>query len=154
MTHAGHGITSPLILLGDSVHNFIHGVLIAAAFLADTHIGIVTSLAVIAHQIPQELSNFAVLLHRDMPRARALGFNLVSSVVAVFGGLVGYYGLADVEWLIPHMLAVAVASCIYIAVADLIPGMHKVVQLNVSMQQVILIVAGVMVIYITHSLLH
>lgn len=153
-TPRGRGISGPLILLGDSVHNFIHGLLIAASFLADIHIGIVTSMAVIAHQIPQELSNFAVLLHRGMPRGRALGFNLLSSVVAVLGGVSGFTGLAGNEWLLPHMLAVAVASCIYIAVGDLIPGMHKVTQLNVSMQQVLLIIAGVMVIYTTHSWLH
>lgn len=152
--HGKSGISGSLILLGDSVHNLIHGVLIAAAFMADFHVGLVTSVAIIAHQIPQELGNFAVLLHRNMPRAKALSFNMLSSLVAVIGGVIGYYGMSGMEWLLPYMLAIAVSSCIYIAVADLIPDMHRVSQLSVSIQQVLFICLGVMVIYTTHSWLH
>jgi len=148
------GVAGPLIVVGDAVHNLIHGVLIAAAFLVDIHLGIVTSLAVMAHQIPQELSNFAVLLHSGFNRARALVLNVISSLTAPLGGVIGYFGLKGVEWLMPYMLAIAVSSCIYIAVADLIPGLHKRTELSASMQQVALICSGVLIIYLTHLLLH
>ncbi len=148
------GVTGPLIVVGDAVHNLIHGVLIAAAFLVDIHLGIVTSLAVMAHQIPQELSNFAVLLHSGFNRSRALLLNIVSSLTAPLGGVIGYFGLKEVEWLMPYMLAIAVSSCIYIAVSDLIPGLHKRTEISASMQQVMLICSGVIVIYLTHLLLH
>lgn len=148
------GVAGPLIVVGDAVHNLIHGVLIAAAFLVDIHLGVVTSLAVMAHQIPQELSNFAVLLHSGFNRRRALILNILSSLTAPLGGLIGYFGLQGVEWLMPYMLAIAVASCIYIAVADLIPGLHKRAEISATTQQVILISVGVLVIYLTHLLLH
>lgn len=148
------GVAGPLIVVGDAVHNLIHGVLIAAAFLVDIHLGVVTSLAVMTHQIPQELSNFAVLLHSGFNRRRALVLNVFSSLTAPLGGLVGYYGLHGVEWLMPYMLAMAVASCIYIAVADLIPGLHKRAEISATTQQVVLISSGVLVIYLTHLLLH
>ncbi len=151
--HQG-GVAGPLVVVGDAVHNLIHGVLIAAAFLVDIHLGIVTSLAVMAHQIPQELSNFAVLLHSGFSRARALLLNIVSSLTAPLGGVIGYFGLNGVEWLMPYMLAIAVSSCIYIAVADLIPGLHKRAEASASIQQVLLICSGVGVIYLTHLLLH
>ncbi len=148
------GVAGPLIVVGDAVHNLIHGVLMAAAFLVDIHLGIVTSLAVMAHQIPQELSNFAVLLHSGFNRARALLLNIVSSLTAPLGGIIGYFGLKGVEWLMPYMLAIAVSSCIYIAVSDLIPGLHKRTEISTSLQQVLLICSGVLVIYLTHLLLH
>ncbi len=148
------GVAGPLIVVGDAVHNLIHGVLIAAAFLVDIHLGIVTSLAVMAHQIPQELSNFAVLLHGGLSRTRALLLNTLSSLTAPLGGVIGYFGLNGVEWLMPYMLAIAVSSCIYIAVADLIPGLHKRTEMSASIQQVLLIGSGVAIIYLTHLLLH
>jgi len=148
------GVAGPLIVVGDAVHNLIHGVLIAAAFLVDINLGIVTSLAVMAHQIPQELSNFAVLLNSGLSRSRALVLNILSSLTAPLGGAAGYFGLNGVEWLMPYMLAIAVSSCIYIAVSDLIPGLHKRTEISASTQQVLLICGGVMVIYLTHLLLH
>jgi len=148
------GVAAPLILLGDAVHNLIHGVLIAAAFLVDIDLGIVTSLAVLAHQVPQELSNFAVLLHSGYRRSQAMILNMMSSLTAPMGGVLGYYGLAGRESLMPFMLAIAVASCIYIAVADLIPDLHKQTQLRATMQQMMLILTGVGVIYLSHMTLH
>jgi len=148
------GITSPLILFGSSVHNLIHGVLIAAAFLVDIDLGIVTSLAVLAHQVPQELSNFAVLLNAGRQRGQALLLSITSSLTAPVGGIIGYYGLAGMTTLMPYMLALAVSSCIYIAVADLLPGLHKRTHLHATAQQILLILMGVGVIYISHQLLH
>ena len=151
----GHaGIASPLILLGDAIHNAIHGVLISAAFLVDIDLGIVTSLAVMAHQVPQELSNFAVLLHSGYRRGQALTWNIMSSLTAPVGGVLGYYGLAGADSLMPYMLAVAVASCIYIAVADLIPDLHEETHLKATGEQMFLILSGVGIIYVTHMFLH
>ncbi len=143
-----------LILLGDGLHNFVDGILIAAAFLTDVHLGIVTALAVAAHEIPQEVGDFAVLLYSGFSRRRALAYNLISSLTTIVGGLLAYYGLAEARQALPYILAIAAASFIYIAVADLIPGLHKRLEPAATAQQLVLIAAGVMVIYIAHSTLH
>ena len=143
-----------MILVGDSLHNFVDGVLIAAAFLTDLHLGIVTALAVAAHEIPQEISDFIILLQSGFSRGKALLFNLLSSLATVVGGILAYYALAEIEPVLPYILAVAAASFIYIAVADLIPGLHRRTQLTATLQQMTLIVAGVSVIYFAHSTLH
>lgn len=143
-----------LILVGDGMHNFIDGVLIGAAFLTDIHLGVVTSLAVAAHEIPQEVGDFAVLLHGGFSRGRALFFNLLSSATTVFGGLLAYFILKDMAAVLPYVLAVAASSFIYIAVADLIPGLHKRLEFGTTLQQVLLIAAGVGVIALTHATLH
>lgn len=143
-----------LILIGDGLHNLVDGVLIAAAFLTDIHLGIVTSLAVAAHEIPQEVGDFAVLLHSGFSRGKALLFNVLSSLTTIVGALLAYWSLAGVQEVLPYILAVAAASFIYIAVADLIPGLHKRPHLGATIQQISLILAGVLVIYIAHSTLH
>lgn len=149
-----HSAAGSLILLGDSLHNFIDGVLIGAAFLTDIHLGIVTSLAVAAHEIPQEVGDFAVLLQSGFSTARALVFNLIASLATVVGGLLAYYGLRDLEPVLPYVLAVAASSFIYVAVADLIPGLHRRVDFSTTATQVALIGAGVLLIYVSHSVLH
>jgi len=143
-----------MVLFGDALHNFVDGVLIAAAFLTDTHLGIVTALAVAAHEIPQEVGDFAVLLHSGFTRSRALYFNLLSSFATIIGGVLAYYSLSGVEWALPYVLAIAASSFIYIAVADLIPGLHKRAQGAEAIQQLALIITGVLVIYLAHSTLH
>ncbi len=143
-----------LILVGDGLHNFVDGVLIAAAFFTDIHVGVVTSVAVAAHEIPQEVGDFSILLQSGFSRARALAYNVLSSLTTVVGGLLAYVSLAAVQVAIPYVLAVAAASFIYIAVADLIPGLHRRAQFRVTLQQVSLILLGVLVIYVAHSTLH
>jgi len=143
-----------LILIGDGIHNFIDGVLIAAAFMTDIHLGIVTSLAVATHEIPQEVGDFAVLLNSGFSRRKALIFNVFASLATVFGALLAYYSLSNLEAYLPYVLAIAASSFIYIAVADLIPGLHKRTQLSVGIQQMLLICAGVVIIYLAHSQLH
>ncbi len=149
-----HAAAGTLILVGDGLHNFIDGVLIGAAFLTDIHLGVVTSLAVAAHEIPQEVGDFAVLLHSGFSTGRAFLFNLLSSLATVVGGLLAYYGLKDLEPALPYVLAVAASSFIYVAVADLIPGLHKRVEFSATLKQLLLIGAGVALIYVTHSSLH
>ena len=143
-----------LILIGDGIHNLTDGVLIAAAFLTDIKLGIVTSIAVIAHEIPQEVGDFAILLHSGFSRSKAFVYNLLSSLTSVIGGVVAYFSLSMAHMLVPYALAIAASSFIYIAVADLIPGLHKRFDLAGSLQQIVLIVLGVGLISMTETLLH
>ena len=138
-----HGRSGTMIIVGDTFHNFIDGVIIAAAFLVDTHLGIVTSLAIIAHEIPQEVGDFAVLLHSGYSKVRALQLNLISSFAMVVGGTLGYVALQDMQSLVPYLLALVASSMIYVAMADLIPGLHKRTQLRDTVQQVALILLGI-----------
>ncbi len=143
-----------LVLVGDGFHNFLDGVLIAAAFLTDFHLGVVTALAIMAHEIPQEVGNFAVLLHAGMSRARALAWNIVTSLTAVLGGVVAYFALREaLQWL-PYALAVAAASLLYVAVADLIPGLHRRSDTRASIAQVLLIGLGLAVVAFAEGQVH
>lgn len=146
--------TGNLILIGDGIHNMLDGVLIAAAFMTDVHLGIITSIAVIVHEIPQELGDFAILLHSGYSRARALTYNALTGLTTVIGGLAAYFSLSFIHQLAPYVLAVAASSFIYIAVADLIPGLHKRPEFSATVQQVALIVLGIIVISVAHSSLH
>ncbi len=146
--------TGAMILIGDSLHNFLDGILIAGAFLTDIHLGVVTSLAVAAHEIPQEVGDFAVLLHSGYTRGRALLYNILSSLATVLGGVMAWFALREMQELLPYLLAIAASSFIYIAVADLIPTLHQRVEGKAAIQQIILISIGVLLIYATHSTLH
>lgn len=143
-----------LILIGDTIHNFVDGILIAAAFMTDTHLGIVTALAIAAHEIPQELGDFVILLHSGFSRKKALFYNILSSLGTVVGALLAYFALSDMQHLLPYILIIAASSFIYIAVADLIPGLHHKVKLSETLQQISLIAAGTLFIYVAHSTLH
>ena len=146
--------TGTLILIGDGLHNFLDGILIAGAFLTDIHLGVVTSMAVAAHEIPQEVGDFAVLLHSGYSRRRAFFYNVLSSLTTVIGGILAYVALQDLEQILPYVLAVAASSFIYIAVADLIPTLHQRVAGKEAFQQIILIGIGILLIYAAHSTLH
>jgi zinc and cadmium transporter len=132
-----------MVIVGDTFHNFIDGIIIAAAFLVDVHLGVVTSLAIIAHEIPQEVGDFAVLLNSGYSKMRAFQLNLISSFATLVGGVLAYFALQDMRSLVPYLLALAAASMIYIAVADLIPGLHKRTRMRDTVQQVVLILLGV-----------
>lgn len=147
-----HGRSGLLILVGDTFHNFVDGVLIAAAFVESTPLGIVTALAIIAHEIPQEVGDFLILLHSGYSRTKALAFNLLSSLATLVGGMLAYFALSHMESLVPVFLALAAASMIYVAVADLIPGLHKRTELRATAQQVLLIAAGIASIVLAHPL--
>ena len=138
-----HGRSGALIMTGDTIHNFIDGVLIAAAFLESTQLGIVTALAIVAHEIPQEIGDFVILLHSGYSRARALALNMLSSLATIAGGLLGYFGLQHFRQWEPALLGVVAASMIYIAVADLIPGLHRKPQLRDTALQALLIALGI-----------
>ena len=143
-----------LILVGDTIHNFVDGILITAAFMTDIHLGIVTALAIAAHEIPQELGDFVILLHSGFNRKKALYYNILASLGTVVGALLAYFALSDMQHLLPYILVIAASSFIYIAVADLIPGLHDKVKPSETLQQISLIAAGTLFIFIAHSSLH
>jgi zinc and cadmium transporter len=111
-------------------------------------LGLVTALAIIAHEIPQEVGDFLILLHSGYSRARALAYNLLSSLATLVGGALTYFALGPVQGAVPIFLALAAASMIYVAVADLIPGLHKRPQIRDTIQQVLLIGLGVTTIWL------
>jgi len=150
--HQEHARAGTLILIGDTVHNFIDGVLIAAAFLQSPELGLVTAIAIVAHEIPQEVGDFLVLLHSGYSKARAFALNVVSSMGSVVGGVLGYFALQRFEDWEPALLGIVAASMIYVAVADLIPGLHKRPELRATAQQALLITAGVAVIGLVRML--
>lgn len=152
--HATAKSAGSLIILGDSMHNFVDGVLIAAAFLTDVKLGIVTSLAVAAHEIPQEVGDFAILLQSGYSRSKALFYNILASLGTVLGGVLAYFSLEDLHNSLPYFLALAASSFIYIAVADLIPSLHKKTDIKTSLQQIALIAAGVLLICTMHGIAH
>ena len=148
-----HGRTGWMIIFGDAFHNFTDGVIIAGAFLADVKIGVVTSLAIIAHEIPQEIGDFLVLLHSGFGKARALFWNVASGMTSLAGGVLAYFALSLVEGWIPEILAFAAASMIYIAVAALIPGLHKRTAPRETLIQISCIALGVGSIWLIHAVL-
>jgi zinc and cadmium transporter len=147
-----HGRSGLMILVGDTFHNFVDGVLIAAAFIEDPRLGLVTALAIVAHEIPQEVGDFVILLHSGYTKARALSYNLLSSLATLVGGLLAWFALSSAQTVVPALLALAAASMIYVAVADLIPGLHKRPELGATVQQVLLIAAGIASIALTRWL--
>jgi zinc and cadmium transporter len=155
--HHGHHAQGPadgthpvgaLIVLGDSLHNFVDGVLIAAAFLTDPALGWTTAVAVIAHEVPQEVGDFLILLDAGYSRKRALVLNALSSLTAVAGGVLGYFALRAAQHALPYILALAAAGFIYIAVADLIPNLHRRFAVKDALSQGALIALGIAVVAI------
>ncbi|OQW73293.1 MAG: ZIP zinc transporter [Proteobacteria bacterium ST_bin11] len=151
---SGHRPAGMFIILGDSIHNFVDGVLIGAAFLTDVQLGIVTSLAVAAHEIPQEVGDFAILLHSGYKRGEALFYNILASLSTVVGGVLAYFSLGDLHHILPYFLTLAASSFIYIAVADLIPSLHQKTDIKTSLQQIGFILAGVVLILVMQGIAH
>ena len=146
--------SATLILWGDGFHNLLDGVLIAAAFMTDTHLGIVTAIAVFAHEVPQEVGDLAILVNSGLSRSRAMVLNVIASLTSVVGGVIAYFALGTALEALPYALAVAAASFQYIAVADLIPGLHRRVDDRTSIEQVLLILLGMAVIFFSHKFAH
>ncbi len=138
-----HGAAGPLILIGDAFHNFVDGFVIAAAFLTSVPLGIAASLAVIAHEIPQEVGDFAILLENGYTRTRALVLNTLSSLATLPGAVIAYFFLGTVQEAVPFILALSAASFIYIAIADLVPSLHRQIGLMPALRQLILLLAGI-----------
>lgn len=137
------GRSGLMIMIGDTFHNFVDGILICAAFMVDMQVGLVTALAIIAHEIPQEVGDFLILLHSGYSKKKAFLFNIASSLATLAGGLLAYLALNLVQQWVPYILSLAAASMLYVAVADLIPGLHKRTALRDTLSQLLLIVLGV-----------
>jgi zinc and cadmium transporter len=139
----------PMILWGDAVHNVLDGVAIAAAYLTSPTLGVATAVAVFSHELPQEIGDIGILLHSGVTRRRALLLNLLVGVSAVLGGMIGFFAMRHAQHALPYALAFAGASLLYVAVADLIPGLHRHVDLRRSCEQFVLILLGLGVIWLT-----
>jgi len=143
---AGRGGWS--VILGDSIHNFCDGIIIAAAFLADTRLGVVTSIAIIAHEIPQEVGDYIVLLNAGFSRGRALLFNALSGLAAVVGGVIGYFVVGPWQEFFPYLLVIAASSFVYVAVADLIPQLQHRLTLKETAAQLFWLACGLAIVVI------
>ncbi len=159
--HHGHdrdaaGPGGTLILVGDTIHNFADGVLIAAAFLTDLRLGMITTVAIATHELPQEIGDFIVLLNAGYTRRRALLFNALSSLSGVVGGVAGYLALGSAQGAVPYVLMIASASFVYIALADLVPDLHRQTRQRVNgwVSQFVLMLAGVAVIALLTGFIH
>jgi zinc and cadmium transporter len=139
-----------MIIIGDGFHNFTDGLAIAAAFMADVKLGVVTAVAIIAHELPQELGDFLVLIHSGFSRGRALFWNVMSSLATLVGALLAYVMLSSLAEYSIMFLCFAASSMIYVAIADLIPGLHRRSSLADTVQQILLISAGVTSIWMVH----
>jgi zinc and cadmium transporter len=149
---AGRGGWS--VLMGDSIHNFCDGIIIAAAFLTDVRLGTVTALAIIAHEIPQEVGDYIVLLNAGLSRRKALIYNAVSGLAAVVGGIIGYFIVGPWKALFPYLLVIASSSFVYVAVADLIPQLQHRLSWRDTAAQLAWLAGGLLIIVVATSTLH
>ncbi len=140
--------STSLILIGDAFHNFIDGIIIAAAFQTSKEFGILVTLSVLAHEIPQELADFGVLLYHGMKKKKALLLNMLSGATAIPAGIIAYFALATMQKMIPYVLSFSAAAFIYIALAGLIPQMHKKTAAKDAFIQLTLIISGIIIIYL------
>jgi len=139
--------SAQLILIGDAFHNFIDGVIIVTAFHASIPFGIGISFSVFAHEVPQEIADFGILIKNGFSRKKAIVFNMLSAVTALIGAFVAYFALDIVKSIVPYVLAFSASSFIYIALADLVPQMHKTTKIKKSISQILLIIFGIGIIY-------
>jgi zinc and cadmium transporter len=149
-----HSSAGAMILVGDSIHNFVDGVAIAAAFLGSIPLGITTAFAIIAHEVPQEVGDFAILLASGYSKKRAFAYNAISSLTALIGAILSYFLLASLLWLVPYLLSLSAASFIYIALADLIPGRREILGLRYLIFELVLIAIGVGTIALLNLIRH
>ncbi len=140
-------VSAPLILVGDALHNFIDGIIITAAFFSSYRFGIIVTLSVFVHEVPQELGDFGILIKNGYSKIKALKLNLISGSTTILGGLIAYFTLEWTTKLVPWILALSAASFIYIALADLVPQMHKKTNVKISLLQILFIITGVLIIY-------
>lgn len=138
-----HGTAGSLLLAGDALHNFVDGAVMAAAFMSSVPLGVATGIAVIAHELPQEVGDFAILLDNGFSRLRALKWNLISGSTTIPGALLAYVGLQQLPQFNATILALSAASFLYIGLADLVPGLHRRIGAETGLGQLFLILAGV-----------
>ena len=136
------------VVVGDAFHNFVDGAVITAAVMTSLPLGFTTAVAVAAHEIPQEVGDFAILLHAGYSRARALLLNVLSAAASAVGAVTAFFALDVLPQMLPYFLVLASASFLYVAMADLIPGLHRGRTDAGSMRQILLIAAGVATMFV------
>lgn len=141
-----HNAAGPLILVGDTLHNFVDGVVLAAAFLTSLPLGVATGLAVLLHEIPQEVGDFAILLDSGFSRRTAFRWNMLSALATIPGALLGLVALERLEFFIPYVLAFSAAGFLYVGLADLISGLHQRLRPRIGMMQFLLFILGILTI--------
>ncbi len=145
--------TVPLIVLGDSIHNFIDGIAIATTFMASVPLGIITTFAVAAHEIPQEVGDFGLLLHKGVNRKKVLWINVLSALVSMLGVLIAYFLNSFISGVVPIFLSITAGFFIYIAAADLIPEIHEENRKGFAFYETLLLLLGVFTIWFALYLL-
>jgi zinc and cadmium transporter len=142
-----------LVVFGDGVHNFVDGVVIAATFLADINLGIITTFAIAAHELPQEVGDFGILLHKGVKRGKVFLYNLVSQLASVIGGILTFFIGSNIEGILPMLLAGTSGFFIYIALSDLVPDIHNENRKGFAVVESGLLVLGILVIWGSMKLL-
>ena len=144
--------SGPIILLGDSIHNFTDGLVIAAAFLTDPSLGFVTSITILVHELAHETGDFGVLLHSGYTKKKAFIYNLISSSTTIPAAIIGFFVLGSIIFVVPFLLAISAASFLYIALSDLTPDLHQHTDLKYSLRQLVMIAAGIFLMVLLLSL--
>jgi len=134
-------------LFGDSIHNFIDGLIIVASFIMNIKLGIATTVAVIAHEIPQEIGDFGVLVYGGFSKLKALFYNFITAITAIIGAIFGFF-LSSVKGFVPGLLPFAAGGFIYIAASDLVPELHKEVKLKKSLMSFLFFLIGIALMWI------
>lgn len=144
----------PIVLVGDAFHNFVDGIVITAAFMTSVPFGVIVTISVFAHEIPQEIADFGILINKGMSKRKALKYNILSGITTLIGAGLAYWTLETAKHMIPWVLSLSAASFIYIALADLIPQMHERTKIKESIIQILLMLLGISVIFITMYFKH
>ncbi|MEX2144787.1 MAG: ZIP family metal transporter [Candidatus Spechtbacterales bacterium] len=132
-----------LLLVGDSIHNFVDGIVIAAAFLVDFPLGVGVAVGVVAHELPQEIADFSIMLRAGFSRKKVLILNLITALTTLLGALLAYFSLGAISFFIPPVLAIAGGIFIYLALSDLIPAIHHTSEHKYDFVHFILFIAGI-----------
>lgn len=135
-------------LVGDSIHNFIDGLVIAGAFIVDIKLGIATTIAVALHEIPQEIGDYGVLIYSGFEHKKALIYNYLVSLTVVIGGVVGYFAFQNTQAILPYLLPIAAGGFVYIAASDLVPEIKKETGTKKSIISVSIFVGGILLMYV------
>jgi len=138
-----HHNTAPMILIGDAFHNFVDGVVIAASFLISTPLGIAIGISIIAHEIPQEVGDFGILLHNGYSKKKALLWNVLSGLTTLPAAVIAYFALGNIQMVTPYIMAISAASFLYIALVDLSPELHRKLGVGQNTKQILSILGGI-----------
>ena len=153
-TQLKHNKSGSLLLIGDLSHNFIDGILIASAFIYEFELGLVTALAIYAHQIPQEMGNISIFVNKGLKKNKAILLNVIANITMTIGAVITYILIDSAGEILPVLLAFTASNLIYVAISDLIPGLHKRTEIKESSMQIAMILIGVMIVYFFHTFLH